>query len=132
MTRSHKFNDRDHSGLADGTASEEQHLPRFFAKSGHADADPNKTKKNGGGKGNWGHPGDEVDDLPYNLNNARRRSNSSTHTGLKDFTTKFETIEPEPVFEEELHGAASGDADKESTTSNSAASVEEEDAHKKM
>lgn len=53
VTRSHKFNDRDHSALADGTASEEQHLPRFFAKSGHSDADPNKTKKNGGGKGNW-------------------------------------------------------------------------------
>lgn len=53
VTRSHKFTDRDHAGLADGTAHEEEHLPRYFAKSGHVDQDPNKTKKNGGGKGNW-------------------------------------------------------------------------------
>ena len=35
--------------------------------------------------------------------NARRRSNSSTQAkSLKDFKTKFETIEPEPVFEESM------------------------------
>jgi hypothetical protein len=49
VTRSHKFTDRDHSG----ETVEAEHLPRYFAKSGHADADPTKTKKNGGGKGNW-------------------------------------------------------------------------------
>ena len=53
MTRSHKLNDRDHVGLADGSAAPEEHLPRYFAKSGHVDADPKKTKKDGGGKGNW-------------------------------------------------------------------------------
>jgi hypothetical protein len=53
VTRSHKYTDRDHAGLADGTAAAEEHLPRFFAKAGHTDSDPNKTKKNGGGKGNW-------------------------------------------------------------------------------
>lgn len=53
VTRSHKQNDRDHAGLADGTAAPEEHLPRYFAKSGFVDADPKKTKKNGGGKGNW-------------------------------------------------------------------------------
>ena len=53
MTRSHKFNDRDHAGLADGTAAPSEHLPRYFAKSGHEGVDPKKTKKNGGGKGNW-------------------------------------------------------------------------------
>jgi hypothetical protein len=53
VTRSHKLNDRDHAGLADGTASAEEHLPRYFAKAGHVDADPKKTKKNGGGRGNW-------------------------------------------------------------------------------
>jgi hypothetical protein len=31
----------------------EQHLPRYFAKSGHVDADPKKAKKNGAGKGGW-------------------------------------------------------------------------------
>lgn len=53
MTRSHKFNGKDHSGLANGTAAAEQHLPRFFAKHGHLDEEPKKIKKNGGGKGNW-------------------------------------------------------------------------------
>ena len=53
VTRSHKQNDRDHVGLADGTADDVQHLPRYFAKSGHIDADPKKVKKEGGGKGNW-------------------------------------------------------------------------------
>jgi hypothetical protein len=53
VTRSHKQNDRDHVGLADGTAAPEEHLPRYFAKSGHVDMDPKKVKKEGGGKGNW-------------------------------------------------------------------------------
>ena len=53
VTRSYKQNDRDHVGLADGTAEATEHLPRYFAKSGHVDADPKKVKKEGGGKGNW-------------------------------------------------------------------------------
>lgn len=53
VTRSHKLNDRDHAGLADGSAPAEAHLPRYFAKTGHVDADPKKTKKDGGGKANW-------------------------------------------------------------------------------
>lgn len=53
VTRTEKHNDRNHSGLADGTATAEDHLPRYFAKSGYADADPKKVKKEGSGKGNW-------------------------------------------------------------------------------
>ena len=53
VTRSHKMNDRDHKGLANGSAAPEEHLPRYFAKSGHVDADPKKVKKEGGGRGNW-------------------------------------------------------------------------------
>lgn len=53
MTRSHKFNDRDHTPHPDGAAPLEDPIPRFFAKSGPVDSDPKKTKKNGGGKGNW-------------------------------------------------------------------------------
>ena len=53
MGKSHKFNDRDHAGLADGTAEPIERLPRYFAKSGHVDVDPKKTKKNGAGKGGW-------------------------------------------------------------------------------
>lgn len=47
-----------------------------------------------------------MQDYSYTFTNARRRSNSSTQ-GLTDFKTKFETVEPEPVFEEELHGPLS-------------------------
>lgn len=130
MTRSHKYTDRDHAGLADGTAEPEQHLPRYFAKSGHAGEEPNKTKKGGAGKGNWGKEGDELEDYAYNMANARRRSNSSTFTA-KDFKTKFETIEPEPVFEEELHGPMGAELDKQSTASTDK-SVDEEDANKKL
>jgi hypothetical protein len=58
--KTHKMNDRDHAGLADGTASPTEHLPRYFAKAGHVDTDPKKTKKNGAGKGGW-----RVTILPY-------------------------------------------------------------------
>jgi hypothetical protein len=104
MTRSHKFNDRDHAGLADGTAAPTEHLPRYFAKHGHEGVDPKKTKKNGGGKGNWGNAGEEVvDDPSVNFANVRRRSNSSGYSNnLRDFKTKFDVNEPEPVFEESM------------------------------
>lgn len=53
-----------------------------------------------------GVDGEEVQDEGFNLAKARRHSNSSSYSaGLKDFKTKFETVEPEPVFEEVLHGA---------------------------
>ncbi|KAK2800341.1 hypothetical protein FQN50_008157 [Emmonsiellopsis sp. PD_5] len=130
LTRSHKLNDRDHVGLADGTAGPEEHLPRYFAKSGHVDADPKKTKKDGGGKGNWGRSGDEMQDYGYTFTNARRRSNSSTQ-GLTDFKTKFETIEPDPVFEEETHGAMKVDGengDKEKSIDSSVGGTSEEES----
>ncbi|KAH9881321.1 hypothetical protein IAQ61_000044 [Plenodomus lingam] len=130
MTRSHKFTDRDHAGIAEGTAEREARLPRYFAKSGHADTDPTKTKKGGSGKGNWGAAGDELEDIRPNMANERRRSNSSTHN-TKDFKTKFETIETEPVFEEELHGPMGEELEKQSTTSTDK-SVEEEDHDKKL
>jgi len=137
MTRSHKLNDRDHAGLADGTAAPEEHLPRYFAKSGHVDADPKKTKKDGGGKGNWGRSGDEVQDYGYTFTNARRRSNSSTQ-GLTDFKTKFETVEADPVFEEEVHGPVEEEEDVNDTalkvksvdSSTSGGSEEESEAKK--
>ncbi|KAG9237540.1 hypothetical protein BJ875DRAFT_453424 [Amylocarpus encephaloides] len=112
MGKTHKMNDRDHAGLADGTASPTEHLPRYFAKSGHVDVDPKKAKKNGAGKGGWGVNGEEVQDEGFNMANSRRRSNSSSYTaGLKDFKTKFEQIETDPVFEEDIHGAVEEDAE---------------------
>jgi len=105
MTRSHKFNDRNHAALADGTALPEDHVPKYFAKHGFADADPKKTKKNGGGKANWGGPGEEVVDETFNFTNARRRSNSSSFTNdINNFKTKFDVNEALPVFEERIHG----------------------------
>ncbi|KAI9811483.1 MAG: hypothetical protein M1827_005466 [Pycnora praestabilis] len=138
MTRSHKINDRDHVGLADGSAAPEEHLPRYFAKTGHVDADPKKTKKDGGGKGNWGRSGDEVQDYSFQLNNPRRRSNSSSHGHtMKDFKTKFETVDPEPVFEEEIHGAHIDDdglklEKEDSADSTSGGSIDEEELAKKI
>ena len=97
-----------------------------------------------------GHPGDEAHDYGYTFAQARRRSNSSTQPGLADFKTKFETVEQEPVFEEELHGAAeaadggdeegmertlsggSGHEKDSSTESASGISVEEEERAKKL
>jgi hypothetical protein len=158
VTRSHKQNDRDHVGLADGTAAPEEHLPRYFAKSGHIDADPKKVKKEGGGKGNWcvvsvnagkykmltsrsrGRSGEEAEDYGYNFANARRRSNSSTHgNAIGDFKTKFEAVEADPVFEEEYHGAAGGTEGEEglalekedSAESTSGGSIEEEERAKR-
>lgn len=87
-----------------------------------------------------GRPGEEQDDYGYTFTNARRRSNSSTHShAIGDFKTKFETVEPEVVFEEEYHGAK---ADLEVETmslekadsidSAGAASIEEEERAKKI
>lgn len=57
-----------------------------------------------------GIEGEEVQDAGFTMNNARRRSNSSSYTaGLKDFKTKFEHVEHDPVFEEDLHGANDDD-----------------------
>lgn len=125
MTRSHKFNDKDHAGLADGTAAPEEHLPRYFAKSGHVGEDPKKTKKNGGGKANWGNPGEEILDDHFNFANSRRRSNSSGFHNIHDFKTKFEVNEPEPVFEETIHGPADDELTKTESSSTSGGSIDE-------
>ncbi|KAH7011825.1 hypothetical protein EDB80DRAFT_402296 [Ilyonectria destructans] len=112
MTRSHKANDRDHKGLADGTAPPSEHLPRFFAKHGHADTDPKKIKKDGSGRGNWGSFGDDVVEDEFRFTNARRRSNSSNFSHhITDFKTKFEVNEQEPVFEESVHGPQEDEED---------------------
>jgi len=142
MTRTNKENDRNHAGLADGTALPEDHLPRYFGKAGHVDADPTGIKKQGGGRGNWGTLRDEANDSGYKFANQRRRSNSSTQA-LNDFKTKFETNEADPVFEEELHGPTEDDIEKASTasvekeestdSSTLGGSVDDEEAaHKKM
>lgn len=130
MTRSNKFNDRDHAGLADGTAAPSEHLPRFFAKHGHEGVDPKKMKKSGGGRGNWGNAGDEIVDEDFKFVNPRRRSNSTGYGNqLRDFKTKFDMNETEPVFEENLHGPGEeedGDDLSKTSSSESGRSYEEE------
>lgn len=129
MTRSHKFGDKDHAGLADGSVSPHDQVPKYFGKHGFADADPKKTKKNGGGRANWGNAGDEVIDENFNFANARRRSNSSSlSSNLENFKTKFEVNEPEPVFEESM-----GPEDEDKTESpSSGTSVDEGKSHKDL
>lgn len=86
-----------------------------------------------------GHPGEEAEDAGFTFVQGRRRSNSSTHSaGLASFKTKFETVETDPVFEEEFHGASAEDyvdggmLQKEDTADSlSGASVEEEEGAKK-
>jgi hypothetical protein len=53
VTRTNKFNNRDHQAVAEGAPTTRQFMPKYFAKSGFVDTDPKKTKKDGGGKGNW-------------------------------------------------------------------------------
>ncbi|KAL2157678.1 hypothetical protein VTH06DRAFT_5161 [Thermothelomyces fergusii] len=122
VTRSHKYNDKDHAALADGAAPHET-LPKYFAKHGFPDADPKKTKKNGAGRANWGNAGDEVLDEDFNFHNARRRSNSSSlSSNIDNFKTKFEINEPEPVFEESM-GAE--DEENKTLSPSSASSVDD-------
>ncbi|KAI1443901.1 hypothetical protein ABKA04_004134 [Annulohypoxylon sp. FPYF3050] len=131
MTRSHKYNDKDHAGLAEGTVLPHENVPKFFAKHGFDGVDPKKTKKNGGGKGNWGSAGQEVVDEDFNFANARRRSNSSGYSNhLNDFKTKFEFNEPEPVFEESIHGPEAEDENalaKTETSSSAGSSADEKE-----
>ncbi|KAI4720055.1 hypothetical protein E4T48_03709 [Aureobasidium sp. EXF-10727] len=111
MTRSHKLNDRDHVGLANGTALPEEHLPRYFAKAGfNANNDPNRVKKSGNGKGNWGRHGEELEDMDdfYRPSKPRRRSNASAQL-LDAMTSKFEVVEAEPMFKENVHGPSAND-----------------------
>lgn len=73
------------------------------------------------------------------MTNPRRRSNSSSHIpGVNAFKTKFETVEPEPVFEEEIHGPLAGAGEPEDhelekqSTASSGSSLDDEDAAKKV
>ena len=69
------------------------------------------------------------------MTNERRRSNSSSYkAGLNDFKTKFEQIDAEPVFEEDIHGALLEDDHELAQTSRittesseSGASIDEEE-----
>ncbi|KAJ4302346.1 hypothetical protein N0V88_002490 [Collariella sp. IMI 366227] len=126
VTRSHKFNAKDHSGVE---GAQQDHVPKYFGKHGFADTDPNKIKKSGGGRANWGNAGDEAIDEGFNFTNSRRRSNSSSFSSNPEhFKTKFEVNEPEPVFEENM----GPEEEEEKESSSSGTSVDENKSHKEM
>jgi hypothetical protein len=52
-----------------------------------------------------GNAGSEVQDQDFHLYHARRHSNGKI-LDLSVFATKFDQNEPEPVFDETLHGPA--------------------------
>ncbi|KAK6339034.1 hypothetical protein TWF696_009830 [Orbilia brochopaga] len=104
MTRTTKANDIPHNNPEAAILMVDSNVPKFFAKNGFVDTAPTKTKKDGGGKGNWGQPGDEIKDLDeFNMTSPRRYSNSSP-TQKFELKSKFETHEEEPLFDEERHG----------------------------
>lgn len=55
---------------------------------------------------NRGIYGEEIDEEDFNFTKPRRRSNSSSvDSRMRDFKTKWEVNETEPVFEEDVHGS---------------------------
>ncbi|KAH0613287.1 uncharacterized protein H6S33_009667 [Morchella sextelata] len=104
MTRSHKANDIPHNHPEAVAAFDEHKIPKYFGKTGFVDMAPNKTKKNGGGKGNWGRDGDEIDITEFNTFKPRRRSNSMGNIENQFVPSKFEVVD-EPVYDERVHGA---------------------------
>ncbi|KAF3936464.1 hypothetical protein ABW19_dt0207333 [Dactylella cylindrospora] len=121
MTRTTKANDIPHNNPDAAATMLENQMPKFFAKTGFVDVAPSKTKKDGGGKGNWGHPGDEIEeDLDeFNMTRVRRRSNSF-HNSKWEMKSKFEVNEEEPFFDEDRHGPLPEDRVQNSSSSSEA------------
>jgi hypothetical protein len=70
-----------------------------------------------------------MQDMPVNMTNMRRRSNSSTAAhSAATFKSKFELVEAEPVFEDMPMEDDHLDLEHRSTTSTDNVSIEE-DAH---
>ena len=81
---------------------------------------------------------DEADDSGYTFANQRRRSNSST-LALNDFKTKFEAVDQDVVFEEDIHGPTDDDFEQasslskeDSNSSHDSASVDSDEGVKRM
>ncbi|ODQ65130.1 hypothetical protein NADFUDRAFT_46880 [Nadsonia fulvescens var. elongata DSM 6958] len=70
-------------------------LPRYFAKAGHSDQNPNEIKRGGAGKGNWGRQdgADEVDELDadgeFHFFHQRKRTNSQSGAVRPDNLTNL-------------------------------------------
>jgi hypothetical protein len=66
-----------------------------------------------------GRHGEELEDMDdvYRPSKPRRRSNASAQL-LDAMTSKFEVVEAEPMFKENIHGASASDYALEKTMSN--------------
>ncbi|CCF58921.1 hypothetical protein KAFR_0F03250 [Kazachstania africana CBS 2517] len=73
------------------TIHEHQADPKYFTHNGNFGEAPYNVKKHGSGKGNWGKPGDELNDLmdsgeiPPLFNKERRSSNVNSQLNEKRF-----------------------------------------------
>lgn len=85
MTRTHKWT--VHEG-----ASEQ----KYFTHNGHADMDPNKVRKEGSGKYNWGKPGDELCDeegfSDKKLSGRRNSNHAHNEQHIREATEKCESM----------------------------------------
>ncbi|AJP40463.1 Tma10p [Saccharomyces cerevisiae YJM1356] len=67
------------------TVHEAKSKPKYFTHNGNFGESPNHVKRGGYGKGNWGKPGDEINDLIDSgeiktvFNKTRRGSNSQNN-----------------------------------------------------
>lgn len=72
--------------------------PKYFSKHGHAGVDPRSAKKNGFGKGNWGKPGDELNDMvnsgEVDVSMVKRRGSnaSGNEHRFTDVQTKSQSL----------------------------------------
>lgn len=71
MTRTNKW-----------TVHEGKPEPKYFSHTGPLYADPNKVSKSGGGKFNWGKPGDELLDDDNYAPTGRRNSNHEANESV--------------------------------------------------
>lgn len=84
MTRTHKW-----------TVHEKASEQKYFTHNGHADMDPNKVRKDGNGKFNWGKPGDELNDekeYQEHFGKTARRNSNHAHNeeALQEINSKCE------------------------------------------
>lgn len=64
---------------------------RYFTHNGHSNTDPNKVRRGGDGKFNWGKPGDELDDQAefelqefFGKSNRRNSNHAINEQNIKD------------------------------------------------
>lgn len=82
MTRTNKW-----------TVHESKSDAKWFTMHGPINTDPNKVKKSGAGKNNWGQDGDEVAQQEFNFfgKSQRRNSNhSENEEKMKDLNEKLD------------------------------------------